>query len=200
MEIRRILYYVVIITSIILVSLYLYKQLIVNPTITSKQLIDITLTTRFFPTKNVFINLIMYQRIGETILFLVFIVLIAGKLIEKKHLSIAIHSVPLVLIALIIYSDQFSGNPVHALPRTSYGYFENYILLSITLLLIVIFIVEIMSLNTNYREILYDLRYLIPILIISLNFSNPLLYPDVMILYITLLMLPYIIVIHMRRK
>ncbi|OYT40891.1 MAG: hypothetical protein B6U89_00685 [Desulfurococcales archaeon ex4484_58] len=188
-------------TSSLLLTIVLPKQLFNNPTLPTKQLIDITFTTNALYTKNPFLNLILNFRLFEIMFTAIITALLTLKTIIVKTLKTIYVTTSLVLLSTIIVSDVFTNNPLHTFTNQLFGLLEVAFVFSLTIFMLTLLYVQ-RSQYIAYIVKKNKINLLLSMISISLvlNWRFLLQIPELTIIYIYLLITPILAEIIRGRK
>jgi len=103
------------------------------PTIPTKQLIEVTTTTRLLSTNDSFANFVLNMRLADIVFYAIFTSLLLSPYIRRDIRNIILFIV-FILVSTITCYDLCTGNPYHTLPRNTNDYIEAYLLLLLSIL------------------------------------------------------------------
>jgi len=190
---KRLIYYGVIFSTIALIVIIMCRWgLFSKPSIPSTQLVNSTLYSKIFSTDNSLVNLVINLRLTELVLFYSLSLLMITNMVKNKPFETISLSSSSVLVFIVLFSDIWSNNPFHTMPKTLFGYFEQYVL---AIILVVSYVLlMIISFKGLFRRRI-DKRILLiyALTLLSVKWLSPTLENDLIILYIMLSFTPLIL-------
>jgi len=190
---KRLIYYGVIFSTIALIVIIMCRYgLFSKPSIPSTQLVESTLYSKILSTDNSLVNLVINLRLAELLLFYSLSILMITNIVKNKLFETITLSSSSILVFMVLFSDIWSNNPFHTMPKTLFGYFEQYVLAIILLVNYILFM--IISLKASLRKRIDKKILLIYVLaLLIIKWLSPTLENDLIILYIMLSFTPLIL-------